>query len=364
MVLKLKLFFILLISSTAFVCGQGRVEEFALTKGDLIEDLIFDYYDNKGFNGSILVVEDDQIVYENTFGFADFENEEPLDRDLPFYLASLAKQFTAASILRLSEQNKLSLEDPVTKFLPLMPGTFDVVKIRHLLSHTSGVPDYFTMGIAENGTTNMDVYEALVKRKYLDFKPGYKFQYSNSGYVLLAMVIQVATGQTIDRYFHEEIFDRFNMQNAFVFTTTSSLNPRVKGYTSRFRSNDYNLLTVGDGGIYATAYDLYKWEQALNSGEFIKKETLNELYKPLVLENGRVRNYAYGWETGNNLQGKLVYHTGGLAGFRTYLERQLGTRNSIIILTNNSFSQILELRNTLVKILDGRIDNLEEDSKK
>ena len=97
------------------------------------------------------------------------------------------------------------------------------------------------------------------------------------------------------------------------------------------------MLTVGDGGIYASALDLYKWEQALNSGKFIKKESLDKVYTPVVLTNGRSRRYGYGWEIGSNSQGKLVYHSGEIAGFRTYIERQLVSGNTVIILTNNSF---------------------------
>jgi len=351
---------ILFFLSSVMLLGQGRVEDFALSKGDLIEDLLFDYYDEKNFNGAVLVVENNKVIYENTFGFADFENEEPLDRSTPFYLASLAKQFTAAAIVKLAEDGQLSLDDPLRKYLPLMPKLYDSVKIRHLLTHTSGVPDYFYLNINKDGLTNLDVYKGLIEQRNLDFTPGNKYKYSNSGYVLLAMVIQVASGQTIDNYFNENIFKPFHMENSFVCSALSVERPRVKGYTAKNKLYDYNLLTVGDGGIYATSNDMYKWQQALNNGSFISAESLKKIYEPVVLTNGRQRNYGFGWEIGSNMQGKLVYHTGGLAGFRTYIERQIETNNAIIIFTNNSFTGILDLRNTLVKILDERYPLTEE----
>lgn len=355
-------FLFLLIIASAGANGQGRSENFALSKGDLIENILFNYYDEMDFNGSVLVVENNEIIYENTFGFADLENEEPFEADIPFYLASLAKQFTAAAIIKLEEEGKLSLDDPLKKYLPMMPKVYDPIKIHHLLTHTAGVADYINnLEIAQAGLTNMDVYEALIKQRNLIFTPGNKYRYSNSGYVLLAMVIQVASGQTIESYFQQQIFDVFDMDNAFVCTASTSNYKRVKGYTTKKKLNDYNLLTVGDGGIYATASDLYKWQQALNTNKFINKESLEKVYTPVVLTNGRSRRYGYGWEIGSNSQGKLVYHSGEIAGFRTYIERQLEPGNAIIILTNNSFQRLPELRNTLVKILDGRLNSLPEE---
>jgi CubicO group peptidase (beta-lactamase class C family) len=352
-------FILMQIAVATTLFGQGRAGDFTLSKGDLIEDLLFNYYDELSFNGSVLVVENDQVIYENTFGFANFETEEPLDAHIPFYLASLAKQFTAAAIIKLEEEGKLSLDDPLKKYLPMMPDIFDPIEIHHLLTHTAGVPDYINdLEISEDGLTNMEVYKALITQKDLFFTPGSKYRYSNSGYVLLAMVIQVASGQIIEDYFQQNIFDTFNMDDAFVYSKATSKKKRVKGYTTQRKLNDYNLLTVGDGGIYASARDLYKWEQALNSGMYISKESLDRVYTPVVLTNGRSRRYGYGWEIGNNARGKLVYHSGEIAGFRTYVERQLEPGNDIIILTNNSFQRIVELRNTLVKILDGRLNML------
>jgi CubicO group peptidase (beta-lactamase class C family) len=149
----------------SLVGAQGRVDNFALAKGDLIENLLFTYYDELGFNGSVLVVEDNQVIYENTFGFSDFENEDPLDATIPFYIASLSKQFMAAAILKLSEEGKLSLDDPLTKYLTKMPKFYNKVKIHHLLTHTAGIPDYFKLDIVKSGTSNQDVYQALLSQR-------------------------------------------------------------------------------------------------------------------------------------------------------------------------------------------------------
>jgi CubicO group peptidase (beta-lactamase class C family) len=340
--------------------GQGRDDDFLLSKGDLIEDLLLSYYDELGFNGSVLLAQQGEIIYENTLGLANFISEEPLDSTLPFYLASISKQFTAAAIMKLRDEGKLSLNDPITKFLPLMPPAYRKVTLQHLLTHTAGVPDYLNDfdPVAAN-TTNMDVYKLIIDQKRPEFTPGTKFKYSNSGYVLLALAIQATSGTTIDQFFDAKIFDPLNLRHSYIYNGYNAQKPRVVGFTSKNKLNDYNLLTVGDGGVYATARDLFNWTEKLNKGLFISDSSLQLMYQPVVLANGRERRYGYGWEIGNNLNGKFVYHTGELCGFRTYLERQLSTETTIIILTNNSFDNVFELRNTIVKVLDGRLTSID-----
>lgn len=352
--------FLLLVVATV-VQAQGRVGAFALSRGDLIEDVMFTYYDEQGFNGSVLVAEKGQVIYQNTFGFADSKNQVPLDSNTPFYIASVSKQFMAAAVMKLVEEGKIKLEDPVTRYLPLMPRMYDKVRIHHLLTHTAGIPDYLNDAeIVVEGFTNHDVYSYIINRHKLLFSPGSRFRYSNSGYVLLAMVVEVATGETIDQYLQKNIFTKFSMNDSFVFTARSQDHTRAAGYSRKGKPQAYNLFTVGDGGIYSTTADLLKWETVLNSGAYISQQSLNKMYSPIELSSGRTRRYGYGWEIGNNARGKLVYHTGELAGFRAYLEWQLNTESAIIILSNNSFPEISALRNTLVKILDGRLTELPE----
>ena len=362
---KVMKYFILITYSLFFsfiTMGQGHDADFTLTVGDKVEDLMLAYYDIGEFNGSILMIEDGKVIYENTFGYADVENKDPLDANSPFYLASLSKQFTAMAIMMLVEQGKISLNDKLTRFLPLMPSAYDPVTIDQLLTHTAGIKDYhtadiknyFDLGIYGSGLTNNDVYKALVRQGGPEFSPGQKYRYSNSGYVLLAMIVQIASGQLYPDFMREHIFVPLSMNSTFVHTPETINNRRVKGYTRKFKPDDYKLFTNGDGGIYSTARDLIKWENAVYEGTLVSRSTLARAFTPVLLMNGRERRYGYGWEIGNNLKGKFIYHSGSLGGFRTYMEQQLGTENAMIILSNNSSSSILQIRNTLVKILDGR----------
>ena len=339
---------------SVLVVAQGRDPAFALTVGDKVEDLMLEYYDLGDFNGSLLLIERGEVVYENTFGYADVESRNPLDADTPFYLASLSKQFTATAIMILVEQGKVSFKDKVKRFLPLMPSSYNEITIEHLLTHTSGVKDYFSLGLYRSGLTNNDVYEALVQQRATEFKAGHKYRYSNSGYVLLAMIVQIASGQMYPDFMQENIFKPLDMSSTYVHTVTTINKNRVKGYTNKLKLDDYQLLTYGDGGIYSTARDMMKWEQSIYEAELVSRSIYARAFTPVILENGSERRYGFGWEIGNNLDGKFIYHSGGLAGFRTYMEQHLDEQNAIIILSNNSSAKILEIRNTLVKILDGR----------
>jgi len=350
---------ILSVVGQAFLAfGQGHSTGFVLDRGDMIEDILLQYYDEYNFNGSVLVAERGEIIYQNTFGLADFSEELPLDSHTPFYLASVSKQFTAAGVMKLQEMGKLSIDDPITKYLTLMPNVYTRVTIRHLLNHTGGLPDYLSASYVAPGTTNLDVYNSLITKKKLLFEPGSKYRYSNSGYVILAMIIEVAAGKRIDKFYREKIFEPLKMYNTFVFTPANNTTYRAFGYSIKQRNDDYDLLTIGDGGFYSTSMDLFIWLEALNSGRVLTEKSIQTMYTPVTMTSGRIKRYGFGWELGSNLNGPLVYHTGELAGFRTYIERQLTTDATIIILTNNSFSQMNSLRNVLVKVLDGRLTSL------
>lgn len=353
---------LLLVIASSLPCfSQGNDPTFALTKGDQIEDLMIRYNELGEFNGSILIVDNGELIYENTLGFADFGTKEPLDGKMAFYLASLAKQFTAMGIMMLVEEKKITYDDKIERFFPLIPSLYKNITVHELLTHTSGVKDYFKLGIMKSGLKNIDVYGALVNTKQLNFSPGIKYQYSNSGYVLLAMIIQITSGQLYEDFMQERIFYPLQMNHSYVLTERTQRPNFVRGYTSKLKPNDYKLLTYGDGGIFSTASDLLKWHNALENNTLVSSQSLLEAYTPVELVNGQKRRYGYGWEIGNNLYGKLVFHTGGLAGYRTYIERQLDSSNVIILLTNTSNEHILEIRNKLVKILDERAFKMPED---
>lgn len=320
--------------------------------------LVVRYYETvKGFNGNILVAENGKVMYENSMGWADLEAGKPLTLNTPFYLASVSKQFTAASILMLRDKGKLSLDDFILKYLPELGEYAKKITIRHLLNHSSGLPDYFQMEWDITGYTNAQLYNQMVSSvKQLNFRPGHKYRYNNTGYVFLSLIVEKVSELPYYKFVESRITEPLGMGNTWVFDIRNDrVGDWAVGYTDNLRKRDeYYLLTTGDGGIFSTLEDLFIWDQALYTDELLSTASLEEAFSPLTLPNGITGKNGFGWVIGSNLNGKTVSHSGGLAGFRAYIERQVEVNNTIIILNNNSSEDIMDMRNILVKILDGR----------
>jgi len=337
--------------------GFGQ-QSLQLPKQEQIHQFIRFYEEERQFNGNILIAEKGKVIYENAIGWANIPASDGLTLETPFYLASIAKIFTATAIIQLQEKGALNYDQKIGVYFPEL-GTFgNRITIRHLLNHTSGIPDYFKMEWDEPGVTNAQIYGKLVNDMRLNFKPGNKFSYSNTGYILLALIVEKVSGIPFFNYIDKFICNPLEMENTWVHDLRKPgilQKERAIGYNAKMKKDDdYHLLTWGDGGMYSTLQDLFIFDKALYDGSLISSESLEEAYSPVVLSNGTIKNYGFGWVIGSNNNGKVVSHSGGLVGFRNYFERQIEVGNTIIILTNNSNKDIIKIRNTLVKILDGR----------
>ena len=243
---------------SAVVLYSACSTSFAQSKASQIDSLMIKLYNRGQFNGSVLVAEHGDVIYKKGFGKANFKESLDYTPATPSYLASLTKQFTAMAIMMLAENKKLSYEDKLSKYFPEFPPYAVKITIRNLLNHTSGIPDYFSLGIVHPGLRNEEVLKALVKIDSLNFQPGSKFEYSNSGYVLLAMIIEKVSGLPFNIFLKINIFDPLKMDNTVVLDTS---NPKIKnkalGYDVFGNDYDKDILTMGDGGIYSTVDDLY-----------------------------------------------------------------------------------------------------------
>lgn len=339
----------LILAISLVVSMTGCAEE----KAREVDRLMTYCYENGMFNGTVCVAEDRKVIYKKAFGFSDLETETRLETDYAFYLASVSKQFTTMTIMILKERGKLSYDDPLSKYFPEFPGYANEVSIRHLMTHTSGIPDHFRLGANKPDLRNRDVLEVLVKRDSLDFRPSEKYSYSNGGYVLLSMITEKASGQSFPIFMKKNIFDPLGMSCSLVYDESKPDIPRrAVGYNMFGEKDDYNILTTGAGGIYSTVEDLFKWDQALYEHKLVDEETLSEAYQPFKLSNDSLSNYGYGWAISEDESGKRVSHGGGLAGYRTYIERHVDNKNAIILLTNKGNaipmrSIITALRNIL-----------------
>ncbi|MEM7457759.1 MAG: serine hydrolase domain-containing protein [Planctomycetota bacterium] len=322
------------------------------------------------FNGSVLIGIDGEIVYEKVVGFRDINEEQELTFDSSFRLASVSKQFTATAIMILAEQGKLDYDDDIREYLPTIP--YEGVTIRHLLHHTGGISDYMmVMGLtwdqgtpAEDKETayNHDVVETFSERNPpVVFEPGEKQQYSNTGYVLLGQIIINVSGQSLPEFFRSEIFDKLEMTNAHVFATDDSFAPaeRVFGFAftdDGHEDNDWHYLNgmVGDGGIYASARDLLKWDQGIQENKLVSAETLQQAFTPGTTNDGESFPYGFGWVIESDEEGNTVgvQHSGGWVGFVTYIERDLETNVTVVVLSNNSgdgFGKVLRGVSSIVE---------------
>ena len=303
------------------------------------------------FSGSILIAEHGRIIYERGFGKADREHNMAFTPDTPAYLASLTKQFTAMAVMMLAEQHKLSYSDPLSKYFPEFPSYVAKVTIRNLLNHTSGIPDYVGLGLEHPGLTNMDVLSDLRRHDFPRFLAGEKFEYSNSNYILLALIVEKASRQEYGSFLKRNIFAPLGMKHTFVYSRSGPRVSRAVGYNRFGDVYDYDLLTYGEGGIYSTVADLFKWDQALYTEKLVKQSTLAEAFTRGKLNDGSSANYGFGWAIAEYHDETIFSHAGRYGGFNTYIKRFPRERATIIFLTNHDFRNMSAIGNALINIL-------------
>jgi CubicO group peptidase (beta-lactamase class C family) len=324
----------------------------AQTKGSKIDALMRSLAERGQFNGSILVAEKGQLIYEGGFGKADIKGNVVFTPNTPVYLASLTKEFTAMAIMMLAEQHQLSYSDPLSKYFPEFPSYAAKVTIRNLLNHTSGIPDYGDLGLERPGLTNKDVLSALIQQQSLRFSPAEKFEYSNSNYILLALIVEKVSGQPYRLFLKNHIFAPLGMKDTFVYDQPRpEFARRARGYNRFGDDSDYNLLSYGEGGIYSTVVDLFKWDQALYTEKLVKRSTLDEAFTRGKLNDGSLTSYGFGWAIGE-YNGETTYsHAGRYGGFNTYIKRFPKERTTIIFLTNHDFKNMSAIGNALINLL-------------
>jgi len=343
------------------------------TKSDKIDVLLKHCCANSQFNGNVLVAEKGKIIYHNAFGISNYDPVDSLKMKSQFRLGSVTKQFTAMAIMILKERDQLDYDDEMRKYLPDLP--YQGIIIRHLLTHTSGLPDYMTLfnqhweaGKRDNEKTivdNDDVITLLAKHHPdVLFKPGEKWSYSNTGYVLLASIVSKAAGESFEKFLKKNIFNPLNMSRSLVYSAirNDSMEDRVFGLRldingSDYIPNDYHYLNgvAGDGAVYSTTGDLFKWDRALYTEKLVSNATLEEAFTPVVLNNDSTFNYGFGWRIDTGPTGKKrVAHGGGWVGFVTAISREIEEDNTVILLTNHSSRYLSDIQRGINNVLHDR----------
>jgi CubicO group peptidase (beta-lactamase class C family) len=331
------------------LCSRGFSQPDDSSISKKIDTLIQSLYAREQFNGAILVAMNGRVVYKKAYGKSDLSKNVPFTVSTPCYLASVSKQFTATGILILADKGLLSLDDPLNKYFPDFPGG-ESITIKQLLTHTSGIVNYEELGIDNPGLTNREVYKSLVRHKTLQFQPGEKYDYSNSGYVLLAMIIENVSKMSFSDFMSTYVFGPLEMTHTFICTSAVQ-RPVLKAYGKFGDESDNIGSTTGDGGICSTVEDLLKWDQALYTSKVVSQSLVAQAFEPVTLHDGSKSFYGFGWMIKNDNQ-KIVYHTGGSGGYRTYIERDLHNHNTIIILTNIENSPRREISQAIEDILN------------
>jgi CubicO group peptidase (beta-lactamase class C family) len=317
---------------------------FAQQTAQQIDELMKKYYDYGQFNGSILVAEKGKVVYAKGLGLANMEWSIPNQPDTKFRIGSVTKQFTATLILQLVEEGKLKLDGKITDYLTdYRKDTGDRVTIHQLLNHTSGIPSYtsrpdFRTAIMRNPYKVADFVKQLASGD-LEFEPGSKFTYNNSGYVILGAIIEKVTGKSYETVLTERILKPLGMTNSGYDSTSPLLPKRASGYEKR-PSGYVNApyldmsLPYAAGSLYSTVEDLYKWDQALHEGKILSAESRKLMFTP------GLSNYGYGIritdeKIGNSeLKTRIIGHGGGINGFNSLLTRAVDKGQTVVILDN------------------------------
>ena len=326
-----------------------------------LDSLLKRIHKRHDFHGAVLVAKNEKIVYENQIGTADFKKKTPLNKESVFQLASVSKQFTAAAIMLLNERNQIKLTDTVNTYFPDFP--YKAVTIKNLLNHTAGLPKYFWIAEhewqQEKAPTNSEMMEFLestdVKRY---FKPGRNFDYSNTGYFVLASIVEKISGTSFSSFLKKNIFEPLQMDHSYVYSFENDAigEHQLDGYRL-YRGwrhvkipSTVNDAIVGDKNIYTTAEDLFKWTKGLNSGSFLTKQSLALMYSKGESVYGKKIPYGFGFRIDTKGENS-IYHYGKWNGFSTGLTMYLEDNLVVIVLEHTSFNALKSLNRKIKKIV-------------
>jgi CubicO group peptidase (beta-lactamase class C family) len=320
-----------------------------------IASLMSALHERGRFNGEVLVAREGKVTYRNAFGKANFTTGAELTPETPSDIGSVTKQFTATAIRLLKERNQLGYDDAVPKYIPEFSHSahFNKITVRHLLTHCSGIPDYGDLNIDDSTLDQKELIAMLLKKESALAEPGQKYRYSNPGYALLAIVVQRVSAQKFGAFLENEIFAPMGMSNTFLYDSPTKKSARAAvGYGQFGQTDDGGPTAVpGDGGIYSTVDDLFKWDKALYTDKLVSRSDLGQAFTPGSVRHG-ASTYGFGWNVAE--QGNYVWHQGNHAGFRAFIGRRLADRITVILLTNKGNSKRQEINAAIQNILQAK----------
>lgn len=325
------------------------------------------------FNGCVLVMDKGKAIYKNCTGYADFETKKLLNDSSLFDLASCSKQFTAMAIMILAERGKLNYSDNIKEYIPELP--YEGITVENLLTHTSGLPDYLDMldkyWNKKTFATNYDIVGSFTKYKPpTDFKPGKKYEYSNTGYALLSIIIEKTSGMSYADFLDQNIFQPLGMKHSRVYNTRRVKNEKISNYAYGYvysdslkqyvlpdvlPENDYVIYMdaiTGDGTVNSCISDLALWEKGLRENRLVSKTTMDRAFSKVKLSSGEPAGYGYGWEIqADEKFERIAHHSGSWPGYTSYAVHFIDKDKAVVILSNNEYINITRFANKLCLIL-------------
>ncbi len=308
------------------------------------------------FSGSVLIARNGEVLLSKGYGFADREQKILNTPQTKFRLGSITKQFTAMAIIILEAQDKLDVQNPICNYLSECPEAWGAITIHHLLTHTSGIPNFTDFPEYKSTMATPSPPEQTINRfkdKPLDFRPGERWSYSNSGYILLGHIIERVSSQSYEEFLQEHIFTPLDMMNTGYDHNQDDL---ATGYKSIFNKADFVDMSIpyAAGSLYSTVEDLYRWDQALYTKQLLQQDYVDQVFAAHVaIPNLDGMAYGYGWMVGLEDGRQIITHGGGIEGFVTSIARYPQDKTVIIILSNQEYTSMGIIQPELAKKVFG-----------
>ena len=342
---------------------QAVVDIFHSRHIAILDSVMRIYRRSYKFNGAVMISQKGDMIYNKAFGYADIGENEKLTTEHSFQLASVSKQFTAAAIMILQEKNLLNYQDRIVKFFPDFP--YDDVTIEQLLHHTGGLPNYMWMyenrwdstTLIPHNDTLMTMLAANRLGRY--FRAGRKHDYSNTGYAVLACIVEQISGMSFPDFMQTNIFEPLGMDHTFAYAEGNGTPPNkiIPGYFRRGR-RFYRVQPtlhdgiLGDKGIYSTGADMYKWDQSLYNATLISDTTLAKAFSPFKIRGRWEIPYGYGFRIKSNNGNKVVYHNGLWEGFRLNFYRYLDDNRTVFVMDHTNLTVTGVIARRLRKLME------------
>jgi len=342
--LNRKLIAVTFILSSYLTSHAQQIEPFnkedraAATRVDRVVKAAMSTYKIPGV--SLAVLRNGKIILLKSYGLANVEHQVPVKPETIFQSGSIGKQFTAAAIMILAQENKLSLDDKVSKYFPDAPASWKDITVWNLLTHTSGLGDYPPDIDLRRDYTEEQFFESF-KKAPLEFAPGTNWNYSNVGYVTLGILIRKVTGKYYGDFLQERVFRPLGMTTARVISEEDIISNRASGYrlvNGELKNQEWvspSTNSTADGSLYFSILDMAKWDAALYTDTPLTQASRNRIWTPAQLSDGTTKGYGFGWHILDLHGHRLIVHGGAWQGFKTHMLRFMDTKLTIIFLTNS-----------------------------